>query len=418
MVIRITTSTLLKGGFMRSARKWLLVNSQRLRKLGVFVSLCLGAALTAPAYAQNYTVLYSFQCGPDDGEGPTSGPIRDSAGNLYGVTDVGGSTGYGTIYELLAVGSEVVLHNFMGPPSDGGNPVGAPALDSTGNLYGTTAFGGRYGLGSLFTLTPDGVESTLHSFGLGADGSEPYSGLTIDASDNVYGTTTLGGGGYDGGTVFKALPSGTEFTLHSFGRPGDGSLPMGTPVLGSGNQIFGTTEKGGAHGAGAIFELTSGIETLPYNFAGGQSGASPEAGVVRDSKGNLFGTTGSGGVNGYGTVFEVNSTGKHQVLYSFGGPPDGANPYGGVVRDSADNLYGVTFFGGSGPCNNGFGGIGCGTIYEVTRSGQESLLYSFEGAPDGEYPVGNLVRDGAGDFYGATEEGGTYGCGTVFEYTP
>lgn len=139
----------------------------------------------------------------------------------------------------------------------------------------------------------------------------------------------------------------------------------------------------------------------------------PKLGRKHDQAGNFFGTTKGGGTGYNGTVFEVRATGVGTTLYRFTGRPDGGTPMGGVVEDASGNLYGVTFYGGTGACE-----YGCGTIFEITASGQESILYSFAGAPDGEYPEGDLLLDSSGNLYGATASGGTYNCGTLFKYTP
>jgi len=160
-----------------------------------------------------------------------------------------------------------------------------------------------------------------------------------------------------------------------------------------------------------------------YSFTGGTDGGNPYAGLIEDRAGNLYGTTTAGGAHGFGTVFEVNpQTGNERVLYSFKGPPDGATPNGGVLINRAANLlYGTTYYGGNGTCNDG-NGVGCGTVFKLTRHGArwgEALLYNFVGGVvDGAYPNGGVVLDAAGDLYGTTVMGGAQNLGTIFQLPP
>ena len=151
-------------------------------------------------------------------------------------------------------------------------------------------------------------------------------------------------------------------------------------------------------------------ETVLYSFTGSPDGAGPFAGVIFDTKGNLYGTTVYGGAYGYGSVFKVTPSGEETVLYSFTGDSDGAYPYAGLVFDKKGNLYGTTIAGGANSLD--------GTVFEVTPSGEETVLHSFTGAPDGAYPRAGLVFDGRGNLYGTTYEGGAYNGGTVFKLVP
>lgn len=371
------------------------------------------------AQAQTYNVLYSFQCGPNDGKDPTSGVVRDLTGNLYGITNVGGTYSLGTVYKLAIDGTEKILYSFAGPPADGSEPAAVPILDAQGNLYGTTELGGRYSYGTAYKLTSSGTETILHNFGWQlSDGRYPNA-VTRDATGHIFGTAVQGGDTkHSYGTAFEIFPGGQEFTLHSFGLSGDGINPY-APLIEHAGEFYGTTQAGGAHGAGTIFELTrSGAETTLYSFGGGPDGGQPDGKLLREPAGDLLGTTAYGGTSKHGTVFRLSATGIHKVLYSFAGAPDGENPVNGLSRDSAGNLYGVTLFGGTGPCNDGFGDIGCGVIFKVSATEQESVLYSFNGTPDGQYPTADLIWDKSGNLYGTTEQGGTCGCGTVFKFTP
>jgi uncharacterized repeat protein (TIGR03803 family) len=396
---------------------------------GALTQALLAALLLAavqPAQAQTETVLFSFE---DNGTGyiPVAPVVRDTKGNLYGTTQQGGNhDNCGTVFELTPLGTETILHSFGETATDGCTPGAGLVRDTKGNLYGTTEQGGAHdNCGTVFELTPSGTETILHRFGETAtDGCNPFAGLVRDTKGNLYGTTEEGGTGTCSGgcgTVFEVTSSGTETILHSFGETAtDGTYPHGLVRDTEGN-LYGTTVGGGTYGYGTVFKLTSsGRETILHGFGKtATDGTSPDAGLVRDTKGNLYGTTPAGGTGkcsgGCGTVFELTSSGTETILHSFvDNGTDGTNPEAGLVRDTEGNLYGTTNNGG------GTGTVGCGTVFEVTSSGTETILHSFcETARDGGSPLAGLIRDAEGNLYGTTSSGGTYlSYGTVFEVTP
>ena len=144
-----------------------------------------------------------------------------------------------------------------------------------------------------------------------------------------------------------------------------------------------------------------------HTFAGGSSdGARPNAALVADSAGNFYGTTTSGGTYSYGTVFKITTSGGFTLLHSFDGDgSDGANPYAGLISNGAGNFYGTTEYGGA---------SGYGTVYKITSAGVYTLLHSLFSSDDGAFPNAGLITDGAGNFYGTTQNGGAYGKGTIF----
>jgi len=407
--------------------------------LAILAALGIELAAAPSAEAQTFVqgTMYSFTNSNGDGAGPFAGLVRDPSGNLYGTTTKGGTSsncpgGCGTVFELVnsyGTRSEKVLYSFTGSGGDGGYPDAGLIIDASGNLYGTTSQGGTNDYGTVFQLvysssTGTYTENVLYSFTQsGGDGAQPL-GLVMDASGNLYGTTT-GGGTNDVGTVFELVySSGTysEKVLHSFTNSGgDGANPAGLVMDASGN-LYGTTTFGGTSLYGTVFELvnSSGTysEKVLYSFTNsGGDGGYPYAGLLRDLVGNLYGTTQIGGTNDAGTVFElVYSSGTYteKVLYSFtnsGG--DGAYPDAGLVRDPSGNLYGTTNEGGT----NGYG-----TVFELVYfSGAytEKVLHSFTNSGgDGAYPYAGLVRDPSGNLYGTTHGGGAYTFGTVFGLTP
>ena len=370
------------------------------------------ALITArPAYAQTESVLHSFGVNDTDGYNPYSGLVTDTLGNLYGTNYVGGS-GYGTVFKITPSGTLSVLHSFG--RADGANPyLSKMVRDKAGNLYGTTIAGGANDIGTVFKVTPTGVETVLHSFASdGKDGYRPYTGLAIDGAGNLYGTT-YSGGASNYGTVFKVTPSGTETVVYSFKGGTDGCNPYGNSVVLRNGFLYGATAGCGAHAVGTVFKLTkTGTETVLHSFANdGVDGFTPYAGLVFDKLGNLYGTTYVGGVNGYGTVFKITPSGTETVLHSFAfDGTDGFNPYAGLVLDKLGNFYGTTVLGG---VNN------LGTAFKLTPAGTLSVLHSFANdGTDGFYPFAGLVLGKKGILYGATYEGGSLGYGTVFKIVP
>lgn len=370
-------------------------------------------------------VVYSFgAAGSTDAAHPSAGAlIMDQTGNLYGTTNAGGTDGFGTVYELsAATGQETVLYSFgTNGGSDGTNPTAGLLMDGAGDLYGTTENGGTNNDGSVFKLTPIAgggyTESVVYSFSAsgGSDGVNPSSGsLIMDSSGDLYGTTYAGGANGDG-TVFKVNPAtGAETPLYSFGASAsDGQHPYAGVIMDSTGHLYGTTSLGGANGFGTVFELSpSGAgaftETVLYAFgASATDGQVPYGGLIRDSAGNLYGTTYQGGAHGDGTVFELASgTSAETILHSFGSSAtDGINPEASLIRDSAGNLYGTTQHGGG----------GYGTVFEIS-GGAESVLYAFlsNGTSDGSLPTAGLLRTSAGVLYGTTYLGGAHNEGTVF----
>jgi uncharacterized repeat protein (TIGR03803 family) len=280
-------------------------------------------------------------------------------------------------------------------------------------------------LGRVVVITPsaeahaDATFTLIYSFkGSPDDGTGPTR-LIRDGAGNFYGTTS-GGGPIGVGTVFKLDATGTETVLFNFTAGADGSKPFGTLVRDAAGNLYGTTYEGGgtgcaSFGCGTVFKLDpSGHETVLYRFTGGADGRNPYAGLVRDPAGNLYGTTYYGGSSnncspGCGTVFKLDTTGAETVLHSFTGAPDGNWPLARLIRDAAGNLYGTTHQGGA---------FLWGTVFKLDTTGTETVLHSFQGNPDGGSPVAGLIRDAAGNLYGTTLYGGAVGKGIVFKLDP
>jgi uncharacterized repeat protein (TIGR03803 family) len=379
----------------------------------------LTADLSRPSgWAQ--TVLYTFCSQPNcaDGANPDGNLVMDTAGNLYGTTSGGGNEvcgvfhkgGCGVVFELTPNAAktewtETVLYSFCRLPNcaDGDGPEGGLIIDASGNLYGTTAFGGFTdnacvgSCGMVFALTPNASrtawsETVLYRFCAQSgcpDGGNPQPGLVMDAAGNLYGTA--GGGILDNGVVFALTPNSTgtawtETVPYSFcSQPNcaDGFEPLGLILDGAGN-LYGTTSAGGTMNkgcgllsCGVVFELTptasrtAWSEAVLYRFCaqGGRcaDGANPRAGLIMDAAGNFYGTTGPGGVNGSGTVFELapnaNRTAwTETVLHRFcrhSSCLDAHYSDAGVIMDAAGNLYGTGVDGGV---------SGGGVVFELVKS--------------------------------------------------
>jgi uncharacterized repeat protein (TIGR03803 family) len=360
--------------------------------------------------------LHSFAGPPTDGSNPfdSGSLVRDSAGNLYGTAFAGGASNNGVVFKLDDhTRKETVLHSFTGSPTDGAAPAAGLIRDRAGNLYGTTTSGGASGNGVVFKVDPTGMETVLYSFTGGADGANPQAGLARDSAGNLYGTTTSGGASGNG-VVFTLDPTGKETVIYSFTGGADGALPYARLVRDSSGNLYGTTISGGASRNGVVFKVDpTGIETVLYSFIGGADGALPEAGLTRDKEGNLYGATAYGGDLsaffglGCGVVFKLDSTGNETVLYRFTCGADGSQPRAVLVRDKAGNLYGTTEIGGT---------FGYGVVFKLDRTGKETVLHTFTGA-DGLQVDAGLIRDAEGNLYGTTVGGGASGDGVVFKLT-
>ena len=399
------------------------------------------------AWAQaKYKIIHAFGA-PGDGSQLLGSVVLDKAGNIYGTTYGGGANLCGTVFELTPGSNgpwtEQQLHSFSCYEMDGFGPRAGVTLDTAGNLYGTTYSGsenGGGGDGTVFELTPGSngwTETILHSFN-GSDGSGPNAGVTLDSQGNLYGTT-ITGGGYECGTAFELVKGSGGWTfavLHDFRvqNINDGcGLYSGVIVSKSGN-ILGTTGWGGTANLGVVYALIPNVDGTwqeqTYNC--GACGASVSTGVpAKGSTNTLYGTATYGGVNTCGgsayycgSIWQLSHKAGGQVtsstLYNFQTGVTGSLPVGGVVRDTAGNLYGTTSNGG-GPSQS-CGPNGCGVVYELVHQADGTwvykVLHTFNYS-DGGLPDANLTLDGKGHIFGTTQIGGPYGLGgVVFEIGP
>lgn len=336
------------------------------------------------------------------GSGPLAALIQGADGNFYGTTSVGGAGNSGTVFKVNPAGIMTVLYEFGAYGSgDAQQPHASLVQGSDGNLYGTTLYGGAYNNGAVFRITPGGAESVLHSFSGGysevghglagsTDGASPSAALVEGRRGEFFGVTSYGGS-YNAGTVFKITTAGKETQLYSFaGGPSgiagstDGVGPSGALILGRDGSFYGTNWYGGAYNQGTVFRLTaSGVETVIHAFSGGgalagsSDGAAPFSNLVEGGDGSFYGTTSAGGIYNAGTVFKITGSGVETVIYSFTGGPGGLSG----SKDSASPTSGLTIAGDGnfyGTTYHG-GAYDVGSVYRISPDGAESVLYSFTG---------------------------------------
>jgi uncharacterized repeat protein (TIGR03803 family) len=362
----------------------------------IFLILTL-ITLSIASQAQTETVIYNFanESGNSAPAGPAAGLVFDSSGNLYGTTSYGGARDYGVVFELSPIAGggwqETTIHTFTGG-TGGGAPQDGLIIDPAGNLYGTTSAGGDLNFGNVFKLSPSASgwhETVLYSFTGGADGGYPSAGLVLDSAGNLYGTTVYFG------NVSSTCPDGCGTAFELSPRSGGWHFTL-------------------LHS----FHLTDGIGSF--------------ASMTLDSAGNLYGISEGGTSENCegrcGVVFElspVTGRGWHEtVLHNFTGP-DGERPYGGLVLDASGNLYGATSEGGNlSDCSPTYGS-GCGVIFklspEVGGGWHESIIHAFTGGADGAYPDNytgaTLTLDSLGNIYGSAAGGGSAGDGLIFEFS-
>ncbi|HEV3155609.1 MAG TPA: choice-of-anchor tandem repeat GloVer-containing protein [Candidatus Baltobacteraceae bacterium] len=282
-------------------------------------------------------MIYTFK-GGTDGQTPVAAMI-DVNGTLYGTTADGGTTGKGTVFSITPAGVENVIYSFKGG-TDGASPQAA-MIDVNGTLYGTTTSGGAAGSGTVFSVTPAGVENVIYAFkGRRIDGELPYAGL-IDVNGTFYGTTCFGGtAGL--GTVFSVTPAGVEQIVHNFGNHIAGGECPYAALIDVNGTLYGTTGVGGTNGDGTIFSMTpQGVETVLHTFKGTWDGSRPYAALI-DVNGTLYGTTSTGGTSDSGRVFSVSTSGMVKVLHTFSTDSEELAP----LLDVDGTLYGATLNGG------------------------------------------------------------------------
>jgi|SRR5690348_12457456 len=392
--------------------------THRWKTAGVVFLFCLVTATVLPA--QNFTTLVNFN-GANGAAPQPEGLAQGIDGNLYGTTRQGGAHNNGTVFKMTPAGTLITLYNFCsltapGACLDGNQPASALVQATDGSFYGTTAGGGSFGAGTVFKITGSGSLTTLHSFN-NTDGNNANSRLFLASDGSFYGTTAFGGNPsgcsvFSGcGTVFNITSSGAFTTLYKFcSQTGcaDGVVPFLGLAQGVDGNLYGATFGGGGPNGGTIFKISpqGSLTTLHtfcvafYPFCDGRN----PLGLVQGTDGNFYGLTVE---DGPGTVFKVTPDGTLTTIYSFCAKiacEDGSTPRGALSLGTDGNFYGTTFYGGT---------SNQGTVFKITPSGVLTTLHSFHGW-DGRYPIGGVSQASNGAFYGTTTSGGSGGQGTIY----
>ncbi len=405
--------------------------------LVVAIPLALLTIPSCPASAQTYKVIYRFT-GQGSSENPIAGVTIDAHGNLFGTTAWGGSDNDpGDVYELQRNGSGFTYSQLFnaGDGSKGAFPWDPPVM-GPGGLFVTLYIYGGHDEGSIVRVQPSPTicrviaclwkASDIYDFTRGSDGGNPQAAVVFDGQGNMYGAAVNGGLGY--GVVYEMTRVNGQWVYHviySFTGGDDGAFPLAPLLIDAAGNLYGTAESGGLpgctgdYGCGTIYKLSrsgdSWSETTLYKFTDGADGSEPSGGLIADSAGNLYGATfGSNGSPG-GTVYELVRSGDawtFKLIYDL--PGTGGGPSANLVLDSAGNLYGATW---------GDGAAGLGNVFKLTPMGNGwsyTSVHDFTGSPDGANANGGLAIDSNGVIYGTTYEGGASNClcGVVFEITP
>ncbi len=408
-----------------SVSAWLVIT------VGLFILLMTAVA----AQAQTYTVVHKFS--GSDGERPTSTLVLDRAGNFYGTAENGGTYGYGVLFQLKASGSGWILrplHYFGQQAGNGYNPLdyGGLTFGPDGALYGSASSGGllecfegQSYCGALFRLQPPATAcksalclwdySLIYQFTSSFDSGGPETSLVFDAAGNLYGTGLYG-------TIYELSPSGggwNESSIYQLDNYTNAGM-----IMDSAGNLYGTWWS--YDNNGGVFELSpssSGwTETVLYSFTGGSEGSSPLGGLIFDSAGNLYGSTSTGGSEGGGAVFELSPSGSgwtYNLVCGLRGYSNMSGPQSALTLDSQGNLYGTTYSGG---------GFGAGEVFKATRMGNNwvcSDLYDFQQDGNGVFPIAGVALDSQGNLYGTASAGGVQGtcggddgCGVIWEIKP
>jgi uncharacterized repeat protein (TIGR03803 family) len=367
------------------------------------LALSMGAA-ALPAAASEFTVLHSFSV--TDGYYPRSTLAIDSEGNLYGSTVIGGPKGEGTLFKIGAQGfSTLYAFDF----AHGSSPGGRLTIDAGGTLWGTTSDGGRFGGGTAFSLDPGGHLRFVSLKG-GA-----VSGLTRGPDGAFYGVT-FGDLGQKHGSVYRFDPQTfTVLTVHRFDGH-DGNGPRGE-LLSDNGRLYGTASAGGHEDRGTAFEL----DPMGTGFFARRTdhGGWIDCGLTLDAQGRAWGVASvdkplpGGAGKGSGGIYSIDAmTGKITVGHRFAEDfSEGLDVEGNLLLARDGRLYGMTILGGK---------SGFGTIFRFDPATDAfEVLHDFSGkADDGSRPYSGLSQDASGAFYGTTTQGGANDAGVAFRFVP
>ena len=355
-----------------------------------------GAAFAVSTDGSTFTPLVSFT-GGTDGARPSAPVTLGTDGNLYGVTEVGGTEDGGTVFRMTPAGAVTILHHF---PCCAYPTVGLVQA-SDGNFYGAAGQ-------ELFKITPGGTYTRLHYLDSTTEGYHPMA--FIQATDGNFYAAASGGGVPNKGTIFRMTPDGTINVLHTFaGGINDGDQPVASLLQAGDGKLYGTSTAGGLSSEGTAFTITlAGSFALLHSFSMSVEGGRPQAPLIQGNDGNFYGTTSAGTPASSGGVFKMTPAGAVTLVRGFSGSlTEGGNPFSPVVQAPSDLLFGTTAYGGP---------SGSGSVYQLAPDGTFATLLLFFGT-NGQFPTAGLVQLGADNFYGTTKFTGSAantGGGTIF----
>ncbi|HEY2446777.1 MAG TPA: choice-of-anchor tandem repeat GloVer-containing protein [Rhizomicrobium sp.] len=353
------------------------------------------------ARAGTYTELYNFNCATDGcNPGMPALMAQGWDGVLYGTLQSGTSiSSYGTVFSFAPPAGFTTLYRFNG--DDGYGPQSGLTLGFDGAFYGTTTNGGSQRKGTAFKLSGGSV-SVLHEFSDGSDGAYPWAPPVQTPDGNLYGVTDTGS---NPGRVYKIAPSGKFSVIATL--PSKTQAPL---VMANDGNFYGTTMGGGDFNAGTVFRLsTRGKLKIVHSFDPSTEGTTPIGPVMQAADGKFYGTTSADGTANQGTVYQLSANGAFAILHNFQTTKEGSYSLAGFVQGSDNDLYSVTSAGGI----NGYG-----TLYKINTTGTRlTALHQFD-YPTGAYPEATLTLDTSGIIYGLAAKGGSLNGadGVLFSY--
>lgn len=351
-----------------------------------------------------FEIIYSLNSVTGDGRYPFSKLIEAEEGVLAGTCNEGGTSGNGTVFKISTTGEFTRLRS-LSASSTGGYPKAGLSLADEGLMYGVTEFGGSQGFGTIFTIDLDGTFTKVKDLQYANHGSNTIAPLTYDSNENAMIGTSSSGGANSLGSLFSlSLSNHGILKLHDFSMPKTGSKP--TSIFRQENTLYGITENGGTFNAGVFYKIDlAGNREVLHHFNPDEDGQNPNGNLFKDMDGSYYGTTRFGGQNNSGTIFKVSTTGNFEVLHHFASSAQ--FPYGGVIKHSNGSLYGTLSTGGM---------YGDGILYEVNEDGEFSTLHDFFSYFDGGNIESTLTEDEDGNLYGIASSGGDYNGGSLFKY--
>jgi uncharacterized repeat protein (TIGR03803 family) len=389
--------------------------------------LAASIALCLPTFAQNDSVLYFFPGGEYGGQ-PWGNLVLDSHGNLYGTASSGGQ-GAGVVFELTPASgggwNESVIYSFGSRPNDGAMPIGALVFDAAGNLYGLTNQGGSNSLGTVYELSPAAgggwTEQVLYNFKGGSDVAAPNSSLVFDTSGNLFGSSAIGGI-YNMGGIFELSPEAgggwTEQVILAGNRKEGGNF-LGPVAVDSHGALYVEAALSGAYNAGSVYRLAlvSGLwkANVIHAFANSTAdGNEPSGGLVIGPPNHISGVTQAGGTHGDGVAFQLVQKGTgswtETILHNFGdSPTDGKNPQAGLTLGPVGRLYGTAFAGGTKKSGTVF------VLSDNTGAWVETTLHNFNSTTDVGFPSGGVIENSDLTLFGMGYNGGSSGMGGVYQ---